>query len=214
MNILKKGSLSSGTFELSLPYMEKVKKESNYYTVLKKEYIPVFYSESKKHPGLGIKKRIKEDTETAKFKMNWAQVVGFAPEETLIILGELNKYFDLDNINNVPINRQDKLDVFVGLHNYTVNAEIEMLLEPNNLSSVRVATDNKITIKTYLGSIISWKSVFIDYYDFNQNVGFTLPNPDYTGNKSSHGKIHPELKKVRFDELKHSALVEMPQTGL
>lgn len=65
-----------------------------------------------------------------------------------------------------------------------------------------------------LGSIQLWKSIFVDYYDFNQDVGFTLPNPDYTGNKFSTGKIHPELKKVDFELLKHSSLVKMINAGL
>lgn len=209
---------TTGTYVLSSEFLEKTKEQSNYFSVLQNKFIPVFFSERDKNKG--ILKRLKDDNNDTTFVMNWAESLGFPFVETGLILQKLNYYFDEISNNNddilkkIPKKEQDKFDVFVGLHNYTVNAEIKMNVTYSNFSKAKVSNDNSIKLISYLGSIKSWKSIFIDYYDFNQEVGFTLPNPDYTGNKSSAGKIHPELKKVDFSQLNHSSLVKMITAGL
>ena len=209
---------TTGTYVLSSGFLEKTKKQSNYFSILQNEFIPVFFSEQDKNKG--ILKRLKDNNKDTNFAMSWADSLGFPLIETGLILKKLDDYFDKipeqsdDVLQKASEDDQDKFDVFVALHNYTVNAEVRINVTYNNFSKTRVSADNNIKLVSYLGSIESWKSIFIDYYDFNKDVGFTLPNPDYTGNKSSTGKIHPELKKVDFRQLNHSPLVKMIDAGL
>lgn len=56
-------------------------------------------------------------------------------------------------------------------------------------------------------SIKSWKNTLVDYYDFDANLGFPLPNPHY----GQSGGIHPEVRVVDISKYKlnHNYLIEM-----
>jgi hypothetical protein len=226
LQVLENGAneYTTGTYVLSEDYLKKTKEQSNYYNIMQKTYIPIFFSET--NINKGIIPRRKNFPNKDEFEIPWVQSLGFSSFETVGMINDLNSYIDKIsdkqihdkdfNISDiVPKDKQDKFDVFVGLHNYAVQAEVKIkLTSAYDFKKPRAGSDNKLEPESIFGSIKSWKSIFIDYYDFNQEVGFTLPNPDYTGNKSSPGKIHPEMKKVDYDDLKHGSLVKMITAGL
>ena len=205
----------AGTFILDDVYIRKVIENSNYYSILQKEYLSIFLS--KKDKNKGILKRISDNNnfvENNNFEMTYYKSLGFDLTETWGIIDRMRKYYNNNTKKELSDKEKDKLDVFLGLHNYTVKAKVNIIADLKNLSDVKHLQKNELNILSYNVSISSWKSTFFDYYDFDPTVGFDLPNPDYTGNPNSPDKIHPESKQLICDDTTHSYLIKMVEKNL
>lgn len=134
---------TTGTYVLSADFLEKTKRESNYFYILQKKFIPIFFSERDRNKG--ILNKLKDTPKKDVFDMQWAESLGFPFVETGKIIKKLNDYFDKiynedDDISKkVPKEEQDKFDVFVGLHNYAVNAKIRMKVTSNEFAKVKAS---------------------------------------------------------------------------
>lgn len=104
---------------------------------------------------------------------------------------------------------QDKLDIYVGLNTFGIMARVIIVVNKINCDEIQLTEAiNKQKIHSVNVSIKSWQNIIFDYYDFDANLGFPLPNPHYRT-----GRIHPEKEIIDFNELTHYHLVEMIKTS-
>ena len=199
---------TANTFKLNEKYLQKVMTVTPYKKIIKDTIKPVFLSEKDKSKG--IVKRIKENEGSEKsFDMYFYKKIEFP-------LGTTKKVLDwIETRDPASFTQEEKdiLDVFMGLHTYVARADVKVNINSFNIEPPYENKKNDSKIKSITVSISSWKSTFFDYYDFNPKVGFSLPNPDYTGNPNSLDKIHPEMERVNYTGIFHDYLTKMANKG-
>lgn len=190
---------SAGTYEIDNLYLEKIKKYTDY-GLLMKNFFDIFLS--KKDKTKGIANHFLKDNLAEEYKLTYYKSTGFstfAKRKLLAIAGKLK----LGSI--LSEKEKNELDVYVGLNSFVIKSEVTIKVTEiicNEINSSETLIQE--TLKSIKVSIVSWKNKLFDYYDFDANIGFPLPNPHY-----GNGKIHPEKKNVSFDELQHDNLVKM-----
>lgn len=137
--------------------------------------------------------------------MNYYDSLGFSlfDKSRLLLLAT-----NLKSDSNPSKPDRDRLDVYVGLNTFGIMAKVIIVVKNIFFDKVKfteTVTQNKI--KSVIVSIKSWKNIVFDYYDFNKDLGFPLPNPHY-----KTGKIHPEIENVPYSQT-HEKLVEMAESS-
>ena len=200
---------TANTFKLNGKYLQKVMTVTAYKKIMKNTIKPIFLSEKDKSKG--IVKRIKGNEGAEKsFDMYFYKKIEFPLGTT----GKVLNWIETRDPASFTQDEKDILDVFMGLHTYVARADVKVNINSFNIESPYENKKNDSKIKSITVSISSWKSTFFDYYDFNPKVGFSLPNPDYTGNPNSPDKIHPEMERVSYTGIFHDYLTKMVDKGL
>ena len=190
---------NAGTYEIDSLYLEKIKKYTDYASLMK-EFLDIFLS--KKDKTKGIANHFLKNDLTEEYKLTYYKSTGFSistKRKLLSIAGKLGVGSILSE------KEKNELDVYVGLNSFVIKSEIMIKVTDiicNEINSSETLIQG--VVKSIKVSIISWKNKLFDYYDFDADIGFPLPNPHY-----GNGKIHPERKNISFDELQHDNLVKM-----
>lgn len=197
----------AGTFdEISELYLKKIKEYTEYKNEMK-NMLNIFLS--RKYKTKGIKRHILEDQENNKgiqkeYELTYYKSLGFSESDKLLYLLPLASSLKSDS--KLSQSDKDRLDIYVGLNTFAVMAKIVIIINDIHfykIESTETLTQNKI--KSVTVSIKYWKNILFDYYDFNKDIGFPLPNPHY-----KNGKIHPEKENVSYSQT-HEKLVEMTE---
>lgn len=197
----------AGTFdEISELYLKKIKKYTEYKSEMK-NMLNIFLSREDKTKG--IRRHILEDQENDKgiqkeYVLTYYKSLGFSESEKFLYLLPLASSLKSDS--KLSQSDKDRLDIYVGLNTFAVMAKVAIIINDIHfykIESTETLTKNKI--KSVIVSIKYWKNILFDYYDFNKNIGFPLPNPHYRS-----GKIHPETENVSYSQT-HEKLVEMTE---
>lgn len=213
----KKFDNTANTFILSDDYIQKVinitpKGISPYKNVMENIILPIFLSKTDKN--LGILPRLKknqEENKTTFDDLQYIKRVEFPAGTKDDVLG----WIENEDPSTITKQQKDILDVFVGLHKYTVRADavIDVDIESSKLSKADENSKSSPNLLSIPVSISSWVSTFYDYYDFNKEVGFSLPNPDAVL-PNIQDRIHPELKVAPWFITPHKYLDKMLEKGL
>lgn len=189
--------------DISENYINKIKSYTEYKSGMN-DMLNIFLSKKNKSKGIikHIKdKGIKKDDQN-EYELTWYKSLGFSESDKVLKLLPLAASLRFNS--NLSQADKDRLDVYVGLNTYAIKATVTIVVKKvlfNKVESTETETQNKI--KSVIVSIKSWKNILFDYYDFNKDIGFPLPNPHY-----KTGKIHPEIQNVSHEQT-HSKLVEM-----
>ena len=207
---------TANSFTLSNDYIQKMisitpKGISPYKNAMENIILPIFLSKTDKNLDIIPRLKKNEDRKVSFDDLKYYKRIEFPAETKDEVLGWIMK----GNISSLSTKQKDILDVFVGLHKYIARADviIDVDIDSLKITNIDENSNNKSEIKSIPVSISSWISSFYDYYDFNKDVGFTLPNPDAVL-QDTQDKIHPELKVVPFYLIKHKYLDEMNKVGL
>lgn len=196
---------NAGTYtNLGEDYIDKIRKHTMYKEIME-EMRDIFLG--KKDSSKGIVSHIKKKGIKQEYELFYYQSCRLSPEETI---GELLAIArNLRSDSPLSPTTQDKLDIYVGLNTFGIMAKVIIAVNKINFDEVQLTeATNKQKIHSVNVSIKSWKNIIFDYYDFDANLGFPLPNPHY-----GTGRIHPEKETIDFKELKHHNLVEMIKTN-
>lgn len=207
---------TANTFILSDDYIQKLvnitpKGISPYKNTMQNIILPIFLSKSDKNLGILPRLRKNESSKVSFDDLKYYTRIEF-PKGTK---DDVLKWIMASNPSKLTCQQKDILDVFVGLHKYIVRADvvIDVEIESSKITTVDGNSKSKPNLKSIPVSISSWISSFYDYYDFNKNVGFSLPNPD-AAQQDTQDRINPDLKVVPFYMIKHKYLDEMTKVGL
>ena len=193
----------AGTYEeISEAYLQKIKDYTEYKNAMK-NMLNIFLSKQNKTKG--IIKHIKDKGLQNEYELNYYDSLGFSlfDKSRLLLLAT-----NLKSDSNPSQPDRDRLDVYVGLNTFGIMAKVIIVVKNIFFDKVKfteTVTQNKI--KSVIVSIKSWKNIVFDYYDFNKDLGFPLPNPHY-----KTGKIHPEIENVPYSQT-HEKLVEMAESS-
>lgn len=196
---------NAGTYtNLGEDYIDKIRKHTMYKEIME-EMRDIFLG--KKDSSKGIVSHIKKKGIKQEYELFYYQSCRLSPKETI---GELLAIArNLRSDSPLSPTTQDKLDIYVGLNTFGIMAKVIIAVNKINFDEVQLTeATNKQKIHSVNVSIKSWKNIIFDYYDFDANLGFPLPNPHY-----GTGRIHPEKETIDFKELKHHNLVEMIKTN-
>ena len=196
---------NAGTYtNLGEDYIDKIRKHTMYKEIME-EMRDIFLG--KKDSSKGIVSHIKKKGIKQEYELFYYQSCRLSPKETI---GELLAIArNLRSDSPLSPTTQDKLDIYVGLNTFGIMAKVIIAVNKINFDEVQLTeATNKQKIHSVNVSIKSWKNIIFDYYDFDANLGFPLPNPHY-----GTGRVHPEKETIDFKELKHHNLVEMIKTN-
>lgn len=192
----------AGTYnEITDAYIKKIKDYTEYKKEMK-NMLNIFLS--KKSKTKGIIKHIKEKGIKDEYELTYYKSLGFSESDKLFFLLPLAS--NLKSDTQLSQSDKDKLDIYVGLNTFAIMAKVTIIINEIHFDKINSTENlNQTKIKSVNISIKSWKNILFDYYDFNKEVGFPLPNPHY-----KNGKIHPEQETVSFSQT-HEKLVKMTE---
>ena len=196
---------SAGTYtDLGEDYIDKIREHTMYKEIME-EMRDIFLG--KQDSSKGIVSHIKKKGIKQEYELSYYQSCGFSPKEKIVDLLTIARKLRVDSSLS-PLT-QDKLDIYVGLNTFGIMARVIIVVNKINCDEIQLTEAiNKQKIHSVNVSIKSWQNIIFDYYDFDANLGFPLPNPHYRT-----GRIHPEKEIIDFNELTHYHLVEMIKTS-
>ena len=199
---------NAGVYIIGDDYLDKLKRHTDYKEVMKNN-LSIFLSKSKKYgKSKGIINRVLKEKKD-EYILSWYTICSL-PQPTKSYLQ--GKVLLLDKIGVFELSQSDKelFDIYVGLNVFTIKSKVTIAIDkngwiydvPNTTTTVSPKNPNSIII-----SIKSWKNTLVDYYDFDANLGFPLPNPHY----GKEGGIRPNVPIVDISKYKlnHDYLVKM-----
>jgi hypothetical protein len=113
------------------------------------------------------------------------------------------------------LNEREKedLDFFLSLHKHAIDTDVLVDATPLGISPVLgQQREQSLRINRWRIKFVKWKNTVNDKYDFNPEVGFTLPNPDFESQASY--AIMASKKMISYRTLKHEYLDQFQREGL
>lgn len=198
---------NAGVYIIGDDYLDKLKKHTEYKKIMKNN-LSIFLRKSKEYgKSKGIINRVLKEKKD-EYILSWYTICGL-PNYIKKRL-QLKAY----TLNTIKLElsqlERKQFDIYVGLNVFTIKSKVTIAIDkngwiydvPNTTTTVFPKNPNSIII-----SIKSWKNTLVDYYDFDANLGFPLPNPHY----GKEGGIHPNVPIVDISKYKlnHDYLVKM-----
>lgn len=227
-NYLRPELVPTGVFTIPDRFLDKLKRRNEIINYLSKTYRPVFLSQipvpylerrnQREYGGIGPRlagsTSIKRDNGFIWMDLQDENVVQF--NHTYLVLMRL--WFE--TIRTEPsrystlLNEKDKedLDFFLSLHSHGIYTEVWVSAEPLELAPLEGQQRQILQVNRWRIRFIRWKNTVSDDYDFNPDVGFALPNPDY-GSRASYA-ILPGKKLISHRILTHKYLKKFTKVGL
>ncbi len=227
---LKPDMLPTGTFTIPDRFLNKLKNRTETISYLRDVYRPSFLSEielpfsvkkgTPKYGGIAPRLAGKEDIEY-KYINGKKCIYMYLEEETLeqyslsgafgllarVAITEPSRYGTI-------LNEQEKenLDFFVSLHKHGITSHVWLETIPLDPSPILGQQRGQpLQINKWRIKFARWENIVEDEYDFNPEVGFTLPNPDF-GSKASYA-IMSGTKMIDYRTLRHKYLEDFNTLG-
>jgi hypothetical protein len=104
----------------------------------------------------------------------------------------------------ISLEDETNLDFYLSLHKFGLHAFVTVTAMPVGISVRGQQLDQVLQIPKWKIQFVNWENIVDDTYDFNENVGIWLPNPDFR--KTEQWAIAPNKEYFEFWDLRHNYL--------